>query len=74
MANRGDYNSVLPRALKRQLSLTSTGDPHRDGEIRRIMIGAHAHARKVRNQSQKSGFGGTDDEPTANVTTTTASV
>jgi hypothetical protein len=60
MANRSDRNSKLPRRLKRQLALTSTGDPHRDGEIRRIMMAAHAHAVSV--DQRRTKFVATEDD------------
>lgn len=48
MANRSDHRTAkLPRRWKRMLTLTSTGDKHQDGIIRRLFIGAHAHALKV---------------------------
>ena len=42
MANRSDKNSALPRQYKRQLGLMKDIDDHRRGEIRRLMVGAHA--------------------------------
>jgi hypothetical protein len=50
MANRSDYNSALPRSIKRMLSLQSSGDPHQDGVVRRAFIEAHDTARKVRSK------------------------
>jgi len=57
MANRSDYQAKLPRRFKRMLSLSSTGDPHRDGEIRRIFISAHCNEIEVRNKKMRAKFG-----------------
>jgi hypothetical protein len=50
MANRSDYNSKLPRRLKRMLTLTSSGDPHQDGIVRRLFIKAHEAAIQSRKK------------------------
>lgn len=65
MAGRSDRTSVLPRRWKRHLALTSTNDPHRDGEIRRLVIAAHKHGAEVRDKMSKSNFigGESPDEP-----------
>lgn len=48
MANRSDHTSPLPRKLKRMITLMHLGeDAHRIGVVRRLFIGAHAHALKV---------------------------
>lgn len=49
MANRSDYNATCPRKLKRQLALMSTGDAHRDGEVKRLLLNAHATDKRIRN-------------------------
>lgn len=49
MAGRSDRLSKFPRQLKRQLALRSSGDAHREGEVRRLMIMAHAEEKRVRN-------------------------
>jgi hypothetical protein len=52
MANRSDFNSVLPRQLKRLISLgVATGniDPKHERTVRKVFIDAHAHAKRVRN-------------------------
>lgn len=47
MANRSDFFNTsakcprLPRYIKRMLALTSTGDRHHDGAVRRLFIDAH---------------------------------
>lgn len=48
MANRSDFNSNFPRKYKRMLALRSSGDAHRDGELRRIFIAMHKHERDVK--------------------------
>jgi len=50
MANRSDYNSTLPRSIKRMLTLQSSGDPHQDGIVRRAFIDAHRTAKLVRQK------------------------
>lgn len=40
MANRSDFNSVLPRQIKKWLSLIT--DPHERAEWRKLWISAHA--------------------------------
>ena len=44
MANRSDFNSVLPRSIKRMLILGGS-----DPEKRRMFIEAHAHHKRARN-------------------------
>lgn len=58
MANRSDARSVLPRRLKRMLSLSSIGDAHRDGEVRRLFISAHKTAMEVRDRRSRASFEG----------------
>ncbi len=41
MANRSDFQSILPRSIKRMLSLSRDLDQHRIGEVRRLFIEAH---------------------------------
>lgn len=50
MANKSDRNSVLPRRLKRMISLAPDlqTDEKRSREVRRLFISAHAHAESVR--------------------------
>ena len=55
MANKSDFGSVLPRFIKKQLSLSQivTGDVsrHRAGELRRSFISAHEiHQEVVRKR------------------------
>jgi len=68
MANRSDYNSTLPRQIKRMLTLQSSGDPHQDGIVRRAFIDAHATAKAVRQKrlSAKTNVNLEEDtEPTS---------
>lgn len=54
MANRSDFNSKLPRNIKKLLSLSSYKDVHEEGEIRRLFVAAHAHHKQVRYNMQRA--------------------
>lgn len=57
MGRKSDRKTAtLPRAIKRHLAVTSSGDVHKDGVVRRLMIEAHAHEMSVINKRSKSGF------------------
>jgi hypothetical protein len=63
MANRSDFNTAaLPRQYKRMLHLTSDGDIHHDGAVRRLFIDAHRHQLEV---IRKRHSGGNFDMPDA---------
>lgn len=57
MANRSTRNSSLPRDMKRYLALMSTGDAHRDGEVRRLFIGAHDTYKRWHNRMLSGRLG-----------------
>jgi hypothetical protein len=50
MANRSDWNSVLPRQIKKLLALQPFENAHERGEAVRAWIDAHAHAKRARNK------------------------
>ena len=64
MANRGDFNTVFPRSMKRLLSSTFIMDEHERGELRRMFIEAHnTHkAYKNRRADRKDVLADTSDE------------
>lgn len=51
MANRSDFNAVLPRKYKRMLALQTDLTDHQRGEQKRLWIAAHAHAKSVRGRA-----------------------
>jgi hypothetical protein len=52
MANRGDMQSVFPRHLKRIWTLGKYGDAHEAGEMKRMMISAHANYKAFKNKKR----------------------
>lgn len=64
MANRSDYNSILPRQYKKLISLQYFSDPHQRGEVRRLWIAAHAADKKARQKRLTARFDGLDDQGT----------
>jgi hypothetical protein len=61
MANRSDFNSVLPRQIKKMLALTpyaSKGEARRD---RLDWIAAHAHHKQVNNRRRSQGGSNNSD-------------
>lgn len=69
MANRSDSNAVLPRRLKRMISLMSTfggWTRERELQVRRSFIEAHAHAKTVQRGALRL-TGPAEDTATANV-------
>ncbi len=48
MANRSDFNSKLPRQIKRLLALTPTANSREDRVLRELFLEAHAHHKQVR--------------------------
>jgi len=67
MANRSDRNSALPRQTKRMLTLMSTGDVHRDGEVRRLFIGAHDSYKRWHNRMLSGRLGEVEPQEEAPV-------
>ena len=63
MANRSDRLSVLPRQIKRMLSLMDV-DAHRRGEIRRLFMEAHATHKEVVKKRLTQKADGFDDQGT----------
>lgn len=51
MAGRSDFNSIFPRQLKRQLALSTFDNEHQRGDVRRLLIAAHDHEKKMRNRA-----------------------
>jgi hypothetical protein len=66
MANRSDWNSTLPRHIKRMLALQPFKDAHERGEAVRAWIDAHAHAKRARNKmlSARTNVSRSDDAVT----------
>lgn len=54
MANRSDFNSKLPRKLKKLLALSQFKNVHEENEVRRLFLGAHAHHKQARYNRQKA--------------------
>ena len=64
MANRSDFNSVLPRQIKKMLALTpyaSKGEARRD---RLDWIAAHTNHKYVVNKRRSQGGGGSSQPDT----------
>jgi hypothetical protein len=56
MANRSDFQSVLPRSIKKMIDLIPNIDAHQRGEIRRVFIGAHStHKEVVKKRLSQKG-------------------
>lgn len=69
MANRSDFfNAKLPRQYKRMLAMEQTNgwlsDSHARGEVKRILIGAHANhvAYKLKRNSTAENRDSSDAE------------
>ena len=68
MANRSDFGSVLPRSIKRMLSLgylvNPNTDKHQQGDARRLFIKAHAEHKDavVKRRKQKNDAPAVDVE------------
>lgn len=54
MANRSDFNSKLPRQLKRMLALHKFPNAHAYGEVKRLWLEAHDKAKRSHNLMLKS--------------------
>jgi hypothetical protein len=67
MANRSDRRSALPRQTKRMLSLTSVGNVHHDGEVRRLMIAAHKQELAAKDKKRNPVELEVDGNPKVNV-------
>jgi hypothetical protein len=68
VANRSDFfSATLPRVLKRQLALQSFTDEHQRGEVKRLMIAAHAHEKRIKQKQLTSPAGrlSTEDDAEA---------
>lgn len=54
MANRSDFQSNFPRQFKRLVAMGKArgwiADSHEEGNIKRILMGAHKHHRDVSNK------------------------
>lgn len=50
MANRSDFNSKLPRSLKRMLTLGSKGDVHHAAVVRKLFLEAHADHKRAHDK------------------------
>ena len=51
MANRSDFNSVLPRRYKRLIALSPDAhDPRRARELRKLFMNAHDVHKKYKNK------------------------
>ena len=48
MANRSDFQSALPRTIKRLINLAPDADAHQRGVWRRLFMEAHAHHKRIR--------------------------
>ena len=55
MANRSDFNTVFPRALKRLWTLTKFSDAHEAGSWKRDMIHAHTFHKVAKNKKRIDG-------------------
>lgn len=50
MANRSDFNSKLPRVLKRTINLAYRGDPHQRAVVRKLFVEAHAQHKRAHDK------------------------
>lgn len=48
MANRSDWNSAMPRVIKRLFTMGNYDNAHERGEVKRSLLDAHATAKRVR--------------------------
>ena len=48
MANRSDFNSILPRQIKRLLALTTYANDKEERAIRELFLEAHSHHKRAR--------------------------
>ena len=68
MAGRSDFQSALPRTIKKLISLSPVlADPHRAGEVRRLFLKAHAWHKQYKNKAfHDDGSSFRDDVVAAN--------
>lgn len=65
MANRSDFNSAFPRAMKRMWMLGKYQNAEHAADVKKLMISAHAVAKAARNKVGRRDLDTSTDEPTS---------